>query len=155
MFDGDISPREQLHDGADFDTDVIVSELQYVLQPDIPKRYEGEFRNFLLLFCKIPALANIKREDIPRYKLMFKEIVMYYKIGQPILARQTIAEYLTELQLTRGIDFGFTKWRATQRVEQLNRNIEEAKSQQFTRKKIFGRKNPKPSRVHSDDSEMF
>ena len=57
--------------------------IQYILKPDIPRKYYPEFRKFLLMIDKLTPLANISREDILRYKILFRMIVRWYKLGLP------------------------------------------------------------------------
>ena len=79
------------------------TSIQYILKPDIPRKYYPEFRKFLLMIDKLTPLANISREDILRYKILFRMIVRWYKLGLPQVARRYQAEFLFEIQLSRAV----------------------------------------------------
>jgi len=92
--------------------------IQYLLKPDIPEKYYQEFSKFLLAIDKLTALGNIRREDILRFKLLFSMVIRWYKLGLPQIARQLLAEFLFEMQLSRSVEGFFTVWQSTQRTIQ-------------------------------------
>jgi len=80
----------------------------WLLKPDIPEKYRAEFSKFLIAIDKLTALGNIEREDVLRFKILFRLVTRWYKLGLPKYARQYLAEFLFEMQLTRSID-GFER----------------------------------------------
>lgn len=93
--------------------------LDYLLKYEIPEKYKDEFARFKPVLSQAIKLANIRREDIPRFLEYFDLIGDYYKIGLPRLARKKIARMSIELGLTCSVDgFGW-KAIATSRREQI------------------------------------
>lgn len=82
--------------------------MDYLLNLDIPERYKEEFDNYKPMLTRSLALANIKRADIGRYLEYFDVIALWYKHGQPHMARKRMARMVTELTLTRSVD-GFER----------------------------------------------
>lgn len=93
--------------------------LDYLLKVEIPEKYKEEFAKFKPVLTQVLALANIRREDIPRYVNYFDIVVGWYKIGQPIVARKRMARMVVELMLTRSVEFGERKLQTTVRREQM------------------------------------
>lgn len=89
--------------------------MQYLLKPDIPEKYYPELSKFILAVDKLSALGNIRREDILRFKILFRMVIRWYKLGLPEIARQHLVEFLFEMQLSRSVEGFFTVWRSTQR----------------------------------------
>lgn len=82
--------------------------MDYLLNLDIPDKYKDEFDNYKPMLTRSLALANIKRTDIGRYLDYFDVIALWYKHGQPHMARKRMARMVTELTLTRSVD-GFER----------------------------------------------
>lgn len=93
--------------------------IQYLLKPDIPEKYHKEFQKFLIAIDKLSALGNINREDVLRFKILFRMVIRWYKLGLAKIARQFLAEFLFEMQLSRSVDGFFTVWQSTQRQEMM------------------------------------
>ena len=117
-------PPENSESPFYMDEQVGFTSLQYLLKPDIPRKYYAEFRKFLLMIDKLTPLAYIQRDDILRYKILFRIVATYYKLGLPASARRQQAEFLFEIQLSRAVE-GFERvMQATIR----NVNVEEGGS---------------------------
>ena len=88
----------------------IFSNVQYILEPripkDAPKEFITEFTRLEWLVSKNMALANIEREDIVHYMDYFQAIVMWLKFKRFDVAARRMIELIMELQLTRSIRFG-------------------------------------------------
>ena len=88
----------------------LLSNVQYLLEPRIPKyapnEFVTEFKRLEWLVSKNVALANIKREDIVHYMDYFQAIVMWLKFKRFDVAARRMIELIMELQLTRSIRFG-------------------------------------------------
>ena len=102
-----------------------VTVTQFILKPDIPLSERVHFQRFYLLFSKISALSNIRRDDMKYFMLLFDEIVMAFNYGLYSYARELIARFITALQLSRSVGgFQTLYGRGVQRVE----NIEKIRS---------------------------
>ena len=88
----------------------IFSNVQYILEPHVPKdaprEFIIEFTRLEWLVSKNMALANIEREDIPHYMDYFSAIVLWMKFKRFDVAARRMIELIMELQLTRSIKFG-------------------------------------------------
>lgn len=127
----DISDEEEEYQPADISTPVTDKpfwldehagylNIQYLLKPDIPERYYKELSKYLLAIDKLTALGNIRREDILRFKILFRMVIQWYKLGLPRKARQLLTEFIFEMQLSRSVD-GFERvMQATQRSESIS-----------------------------------
>jgi len=96
---------------------VYAAVLDYLLKVEIPPQYQKEFDRYKPLLTQVLALANIRREDIPRYLDYFDVISYWYKIGEPEIARKRMARMVTELLLTRSVDGFQQRILGTTRVE--------------------------------------
>jgi len=101
-------PPENIEKPYYVDEQIGYTSLQYLLKPDIPRKYYAEFRKFLLLIDKLTPISYITREDILRYKILFRMISSWYRLGLPEVARRYQAEFLFEMQLSRAVD-GFER----------------------------------------------
>lgn len=88
----------------------IFSNVQYILEPQIPKdappEFKTEFTRLEWLVSKNMALANIEREDIVHYMDYFTAIILWLKFKRFDVAARRMIELIMELQLTRSIRFG-------------------------------------------------
>jgi len=130
-------PPENTESPYYMDEQVGFTSLQYLLKPDIPRKYYAEFRKFLLMIDKLTPLAYIQRDDILRFKILFRMIEGWYKLGRPDVARRLQAEFLFEIQLSRAVD-GFERvMQATTR--QVTVGESEPAAQSSGRRGILGR----------------
>jgi len=121
------------------DEQVGFTSIQYLLKPDIPRKYYAEFRKFLLMIDKLTPLAYIQRDDILRYKLLFRMISRWYKLGLPEVARRYQAEFLFEIQLSRAVE-GFERvMQATTRNVSVEEGGSVAPTPSGRRRGILGR----------------
>ena len=128
----------------DLDKDTAVMIAQFMLDPDIPKDEFIHFQDFYVMFSKIAPLSNIEREDIYKHKVLFKLIAMLLNEGHIRYAHELMAEYLMELQLSRGIDALWTMYgqRGVQSVEYVERMMKKQRKHGFMDKvkATFGRR---------------
>ena len=90
--------------GADFDTDSALTVTQFMLSPDIPPSERKHFEKFYLMFSKIMALGNIKRQDVFAILIAFDEICMLLEFGLYAEARQMMGKELMKIQVSRSIE---------------------------------------------------
>jgi len=88
----------------DFERDAELTTIQFMLSPDIPLTERKHFEKFYLMFSKIIALGNIKRQDIFALTIAFEEICMLLEIGLYDEARQMMGKELMKIQASRSID---------------------------------------------------
>jgi len=88
----------------DFERDVALTVTQFLLDPDIPPRERHHFEQFYLMFSKIMALGNIKRQDVFPIILAFEEICMLLEIGLYDEARKLMGKEIMKMQVSRSVD---------------------------------------------------
>jgi len=88
--------------------DAALTVTQFMLSPDIPLKERRYFEKFYLMFSKIMALGNIKRQDVFPLILAFEEICMLLEIGLYEEARQMMGKELMKIQCSRSVDGFYT-----------------------------------------------
>ena len=88
----------------DFDRDAALTVTQFMLAPDIPKEEKVYFRKFYLMFSKIMALGNIRRQEIFAIILAFEEICLLLDIGLYDEARYLMGREMMKMQASRSVD---------------------------------------------------
>jgi len=136
----------------DLDRDMAVTVAQFMLDPDIPDTEKEHFQDFYVMFSKIAPLSNIERRDIYKHKVLFKLIAMLLNEGHSRFAHELMAEYLMELQLSRGIDALWTLYgqKGIQSVEYVEKMMQRQKKQGFMNRirSSFGKKDRETQEVY-------
>lgn len=88
----------------DLETDTALTVTQFMLSPDIPPTERRHFEKFYLMFSKIMALGNIRREDVFAIMIAFEEICMLLEMGLYDEARQMMGKELMKIQVSRSIE---------------------------------------------------
>jgi len=122
--------------GDEFDKEVAVTVAQFVLKPDIPDAERAYFQRFYVMFSKIAALGNIKREDILAFKLTYKMVAILLENGIYDYAHELMGDFLMTLQLSRSVEGFWTLYgqRGVERTEQIQRLMEKQKRKTFGEK---------------------
>jgi len=116
-------PEPEFQD--DIGQDIALTVTQFVLKPDIPPEEREHFKNFMVMFSKIAALGNIRRQDILKFIVMYNQIVLLLDNGFYDIAREYMGEYLMVLQLTRSIGGFFTLYgQGIQRSESISKVLD-------------------------------
>jgi len=132
----------------DLDKAVAVTVAQFVLKPDIPARERAYFERFYVMFSKIAALGNIRREDILAFKVMYKMIAILLENGVYDYAHELMGEFLMTLQLSRSIGGFWTLYgqRGVERTEHIERIMSRVRKQSMAsriKSTLLGRKGEK------------
>ena len=108
---------------GDFERDTALTVTQFMLSPDIPVAEKEHFNKFYLMFSKIMALGNIKRQDIFPLILAFEEICLLLEMGLYDEARKVMAKEIMKVQCSRSIEGFQTLYgqQGVQRSEQIER----------------------------------
>ena len=124
----------------DLDKELAVTVAQYVLRPEIPQREQAYFQRFYVMFSKISALGNIKREDILAFKLTFKIVAILLEKGVYDYAHELMADFLMTLQLSRSIEGFWTLYgqQGVHRTEDIQKIFSQAKKAGGIGSKIKG-----------------
>ena len=88
----------------DLERDTALTVTQFMLSPDIPIQERQHFEKFYLMFSKIMALGNIKRDDIYTLIISFEEICILLEMGLYDDARQMMGKELMKIQASRSVD---------------------------------------------------
>lgn len=99
-----IIPIPSYNNEEDFEKDTALTVTQFMLSPDIPLSEREHFSKFYLMFSKIIALGNIKRNDIFALTIAFEEICMLLEIGLYDEARQMMGKELMKIQASRSVE---------------------------------------------------
>ncbi len=132
----------------DLERDASLTVTQFMLSPDIPLAERKHFEKFYLMFSKIIALGNIKRNDILALTLAFEEICMLLEIGLYDEARQMMGKELMKIQASRSVDGFWTLY--GQHGVQKSESIEHIMSRRRNRSPggrisgLFKKKNKEP-----------
>lgn len=115
----------------DLDKEVAVTVTQFVLKPDIPARERAYFQRFYVMFSKISALGNIRREDVLAFKITYKMVAILLENGIYDYAHELMGEYLMTLQLSRSIGGFWTLYgqRGVERTEHIERMMTRVRRQ--------------------------
>lgn len=107
----------------EFERDTALTVTQFMLSPDIPSAEREHFNKFYLMFSKIMALGNIKRQDIFPLILAFDEICILFEMGLYDEARQIMGREIMKMQCSRSVDGFQTLYgqSGVQRSEQIER----------------------------------
>lgn len=104
---------------------------------NIPPEYKEQIDSYLVAINKHPALSNIKRQDIPYFLNVIRFIRQLISSKRPAMLKRAITElsFLAyELDLTRGVDFAWTKT-----TEAENRRVEMRESSTMSKiGRLFG-----------------
>jgi len=113
------------------DKEVAVTVTQFVLKPDIPAREREYFQRFYVMFSKIAALGNIRREDVLAFKITYKIIAILLENGIYDYAHELMGEFLMTLQLSRSIGGFWTLYgqRGVERTEHIERMMTRVRKQ--------------------------
>ena len=100
---------------------------QYLLSPDIPKPERKHFEKYYLMFSKIMALGNIKKQEILSYLIAFEKICMLLEMGLFETARQNMARQMMKMQLSRSVGGFHTIWTSGgySRQEQISETLQQ------------------------------
>jgi len=132
----------------DFARDTALTVTQFMLSPDIPPAEKEHFNKFYLMFSKIIALGNIKRNDIFSLTIAFEEICMLLEIGLYDEARQMMGKELMKMQASRSVDGFWTLYgqHGVQRSESLERVVarRNTRSTGGRLSRLFKRKSKEP-----------
>jgi len=126
----------------DIEKEVAVTVAQFVLKPDIPEEERAYFQRFYVMFSKIAALGNIKREDILSFKLTFKMVAILLENGIYDYAHELMGDFLMTLQLSRSVEGFWTLYgqRGVERTEQIQKLMDRTRRKKSFKEKIFGSK---------------
>jgi hypothetical protein len=117
---------------GDFDRNAILTAAQYILSPDIPPKERKHFEKFYLMFSKIMALGNIKRQDVFSILLAFDEICMLLELGLYDDARQIMGRELMKMQVSRSVDgFQTLYGRGIEKREEVQRLLARKRKKSF------------------------
>lgn len=104
-----------------------ITVVQYMLSPDVPKSERKHFEKYYMMFSKIMALGNIKREEVLAFIIGFKKICLLLEAGLFETARQSMAKQIMKMQLSRSIGGFHTIWTSGgySRQEQIAETIQQ------------------------------
>lgn len=108
---------------ADIEKDTALTVVEFMLSPDVPPSERKFFQRFYLMFSKIMALGNIKRQDIFPVIMAFEEICMLLETGLYDEARKLMGKELMKMQLSRSVGGFWTLYgqQGVQRTEEIQR----------------------------------
>jgi len=140
----------------DLGRDVALTVTQFVLKPDIPPEEREHFKNFMIMFSKIAALGNIRRQDILKFTIMYNQIVLLLDNGFYDIAREYMGEYLMVMQLTRSVGGFFTLYgQGIQRSENIQKVLDSTRRQSTSGRisRLFrGKRKEQQERYNMDES---
>ena len=136
--------------------DEALTVTQFVLSPDVPPSERKYFKKYYLMFSKIMALGNIKREDVFGLLLAFDEICMLMEMGLFDEARQIMGREVMKMQCSRSIGGFQTIWSSggyskSENIERILSKTRERSTLTGKVKRAFGGK--KTRREPSDITE--
>ena len=136
--------------------DVALTVTQFVLNPDIPPEEREHFKTFMILFSKIAALSNIRRQDILKFTIMYNQIVLLLDNGFYDIAREYMGEYLMILQLSRSVGGFYTLYgQGIQRSESIQKVLDSTQRRSTSGRiaRLFkGKKTEQSERYRMDES---
>jgi hypothetical protein len=132
---------------SDVERDAALTVVEFMLSPDVPPAERKFFRRFYVMFSKIMALGNIKREDIFPILMSFEEICILLEMGLYDEARKLMAKELMKMQLSRSVGGFWTLYgqQGVQRTEEVQRIFSRTKKRGLASRisqAIGGKKSP-------------
>ena len=126
---GNYVPRMMPPMSGDLERDAALTVVEYMLSPEVPPSERKFFRRFYIMFSKIMALGNIKREDIFPILMSFDEICILLEMGLYDEARKLMARELMKMQLSRSVGGFWTLYgqQGVQRTEEVQRIFSKSK----------------------------
>lgn len=86
-------------------TPEFASILDYFLKLDVPKEYHHEIEKLAPLLTKLPTLAYMPEDKAEmltvRWKKFFEQAMNFYRMHEPVSAREYVRELVFELLLSR------------------------------------------------------